>query len=249
MRQPIIAGNWKMHKTVPEAVRLAKQIRVLVAEESSAEIVVCPPFTALHAVGEVLHDSPIRLGAQNVNENPDGAFTGEVSVSMLKDIGCTYCILGHSERRHHFQESSETVNRRAIAALEQDLGVIVCVGETLKERREGRTEAVVTQQVRTSLRGLEAYPTERIVVAYEPVWAIGTGENATGAEANRVIGLIRQTLAEVLSSEAAAAIRIQYGGSVKPENIASFMSQSEIDGALVGGASLEAASFAQIVKG
>lgn len=251
MRRRIIAGNWKMNKTVPEAVRLAKQIKVLVEEEAEerVEVVLCPPFTALHAVSEVLQGSSIRLGAQNVYHEPSGAYTGEISVGMLKDIGCEYVILGHSERRSYFGETDADVNRRAQAALSQDLGVIICVGETLQEKREGRTEAVVTSQVRASLAGLTPKSPDQLVVAYEPVWAIGTGENATGEEANSVIKLIRKTIAEVLGGEQAQLTRIQYGGSVKPENIASFLSQSDIDGALVGGASLEAASFAEIVKG
>lgn len=251
MRRPIIAGNWKMNKTVPEAVRLAKQIKLLVEQDAAerVEVVLCPPFTALHAVAEVLQGSEVRLGAQNVHDQPSGAYTGEVSVPMLKDVGCDYVILGHSERRAYFGETDEIINRRAKAALSQDLGVIICVGETLQEKREGRTEVVVTTQVRQSLNGLTPGQTDQLVIAYEPVWAIGTGENATGEEANKVIALIRKTVAEVLGEETAQAIRIQYGGSVKPENIASFMSQSDIDGALVGGASLEAASFAAIVKG
>lgn len=251
MRRPIIAGNWKMNKTVPEAVRLAKQIKVLVEQdaEERVEVVLCPPFTALHAVAEVVKDSAVKLGAQNVHDQPSGAYTGEISVPMLKDLGCDYVILGHSERRAYFGESDETVNRRASAALAQDLGVIICVGETLQEKREGRTEEVVTTQIQGSLGGLSPSHPDQLVIAYEPVWAIGTGENATGDEANSVIALIRKTVGDVLGSELAGAVRIQYGGSVKPENIASFLSQSDIDGALVGGASLEAASFAEIVKG
>lgn len=251
MRRPIIAGNWKMNKTVPEAVRLAKQIKLLVENDASdrVEVVVCPPFTALHAVSEVLSGSAVKLGAQNVHDQPKGAYTGEVSVPMLKDLGCDYVILGHSERRAYFGETDDVVNRRAKAALAQDLGVIICVGETLQEKREGRTEEVVTAQVRGSLSGLAPNNIEQLVIAYEPVWAIGTGENATGSEANAVIALIRRTIGEVLGQETAEAVRIQYGGSVKPENIASFLTQSDIDGALVGGASLEAASFAEIVKG
>lgn len=251
MRRRIIAGNWKMNKTVPEAVRLAKQIKLLVEQDAAerVEVVLCPPFTALYAVAEVLRGSSIKLGAQNVHDKPSGAYTGEISVPMLKDIGCEYVILGHSERRTYFGETDEIVNTRAKAALAQDLGVIICVGETLQERRAGRTEEVVTAQVRGSLSGLKPNHTDQLVIAYEPVWAIGTGENATGDEANRVIKLIRRTVAELLGPDIAQAVRIQYGGSVKPENIASFLSQSDIDGALVGGASLEAASFAAIVKG
>lgn len=251
MRRPIIAGNWKMNKTVPEAVRLVKQIKLLVEDDAKerVEVVVCPPFTALHAVSEVLKNSAVKLGAQNVHDQPKGAYTGEVSVAMLKDLGCEYVILGHSERRAYFGETDEMVNRRAKAALAQDLGVIICVGETLQEKREGRTEEVVSTQVRGALEGLEPARAEQLVIAYEPVWAIGTGENATGSEANAVIAMIRRLVGELLGTEMAEAVRIQYGGSVKPENIKSFLEQSDIDGALVGGASLEAASFAEIVKG
>jgi triosephosphate isomerase len=251
MRRPIIAGNWKMNKTVPEAVRLAKQIKLLVEEDARerVEVVLCPPFTALHAVGEVLQDSAVKLGAQNVHDQPKGAYTGEVSVPMLKDLGCEYVILGHSERRAYFGETDEMVNRKAKAALSRDLGVIICVGETLHEKREGRTEEVVRTQVRGALAGLEPARPEQLVIAYEPVWAIGTGENATGSEANDVIAMIRRLVGELLGADTAEAVRIQYGGSVKPENIKSFLTQSDIDGALVGGASLEAASFAEIVKG
>lgn len=248
MRRRIIAGNWKMNKTVPEAVRLAKQIKLLVADEA-AEVVVCPPFTALHAVSEVLQGSDIRLGAQNVNENGDGAFTGEISVNMLKDLGCHYVILGHSERRAMFAETDALVNTRAQAALSQGLGVIICVGESLEEKRAGRTEDVVGTQVKDSIQGLQPVQAEQLVIAYEPIWAIGTGETATGEEANQVIAHIRGVVAETLGEDMAKQVRIQYGGSVNAGNIASFVEQSDIDGALVGGASLEAASFAEIVKG
>lgn len=251
MRRRIIAGNWKMNKTVSEAVRLAKQIKLLVADEAAeaVEVVVCPPFTALHAVSEVLQGSDIRLGAQNVNENGDGAFTGEVSVNMLKDLGCHYVILGHSERRAMFAETDALVNTRAHAALSQGLGVIICVGESLDEKRAGRTEEVVGKQVKDSIQRLEPAQAKQLVIAYEPIWAIGTGETATGDEANRVIAHIRRVVANTLGADMAQQVRIQYGGSVNAGNITSFMEQSDIDGALVGGASLEAASFAEIVKG
>jgi triosephosphate isomerase len=251
MRRPIIAGNWKMHKTVPEAIRLAKQIKLLVSDEaqSQVEVVLCPPFTALAAVAEVIKDSPIKLGAQNVHDQIEGAYTGEISPLMLKDLGCEYTILGHSERRIYFKETDQIVNLRANSALKNGLGIIVCVGETLQQRRDGQTEEVVRTQVRQSLANLSPARPEDLVIAYEPIWAIGTGENATGAEANRVIKLIRNEMAELFGEEMAQQTRIQYGGSVKPENISNFLSQSDIDGALVGGASLDASSFAQIVKG
>lgn len=240
-----------MNKTVPEAVRLAKQIKVLVDEDAAEdkEVVLCPPFTALHAVGEVLQDSNIRLGAQNVHDQPSGAYTGEICIEMLKDVGCDYVILGHSERREYFSETNDIVNARVRAALQHDLGVIVCVGESLEEKQAGKTQDVVGEQVRESMKDIPLNDVKRIVIAYEPVWAIGTGETATGEEANEVIAFIRRTLATMWNEEVASQVRIQYGGSVKPDNIASFLTQSDIDGALVGGASLEAATFAEIVKG
>jgi triosephosphate isomerase len=249
MRKPFVAGNWKMHKTGPEAVRLVKQLKVMLADAAAnVDIALCPAFTALHAVGEALRGSGIKLGAQDVYWEEKGAFTGEVSPSMLADLGVDYCIVGHSERRQYFGEIDEWVNKKVQAVLAHGMGVIMCVGETLAERQAGRTEDVVRTQVRQGLAGVEVSQPERLVVAYEPVWAIGTGENATGSDANEVIGMIRRTLSELLGAKQAAATRIQYGGSVKPGNIKEFMCQPEIDGALVGGASLDAASFAQIVE-
>ncbi len=249
VRKPIIAGNWKMHKTGPEAVRLAKQVKVLLADASGVEVVVCPPFPALYAVSEVLRGSELALGAQDVFWEEEGAFTGEVSPGMLKDAGCLYVIVGHSERRHILGETDEMVARKVRAALRGGLRPIVCVGETLAQRRAGETKAVVEGQLRSAVRGLELDDPARLVIAYEPVWAIGTGENATGEQAQEVAAWIRQALADELGADAAQAIRIQYGGSVKPNNIAEFLRQPDIDGALVGGASLDASSFAQIVKG
>ncbi len=249
VRKPIIAGNWKMHKTVPEAVRLAKQLKVLVSDElKGVEVVLCPPFTALYAVAEVIKGSGIQLGAQDVFWADEGAYTGEISPVMLKDLGCHYVIVGHSERRAYFHETDEDVRRKAEAALAKGIGVIACVGETLDQRRRGETEAVVRREVRAIVEGLELNDPGQLVIAYEPIWAIGTGETATSGEANRVAGLIREEIARWLGGEAAARVRIQYGGSVKPENIGGFMQEPEIDGALVGGASLDASSFAQIVK-
>lgn len=250
MRRRFIAGNWKMNKTASEAAQLAREIlERLQPVGDGVEVAVFPPFTALHAVGQVLQGTGIKWGAQNVHAEPSGAFTGEVSVPMLVDLGCDYVILGHSERRQYFGETDAEVNRKAKAALAGGLGVIICVGETWEERDSGRTEEVVTTQVRESLAGLESDDPEKIVIAYEPVWAIGTGKTATGEEANRVIGIIRKTIADVLGEAQAAATRIQYGGSVKPDNIREFLEQPEIDGALVGGASLTADSFYDLVKG
>lgn len=247
-RRRIIAGNWKMYKTIPEAVDLVNKLKPLVAGMADVEVVVCPPFTALSAVRDALQGSNIGLGAQDVFWEAEGAYTGEVAVGMLKDAGCTYCIVGHSERRKYFGETDEMVNKKARALLDAGIKPIICIGETLEEREAGKTEEVVTSQVKGGLAGFSPADGERIVIAYEPVWAIGTGHSATGGEANRVIRLIRDTLAGVVSKPVAEGIRIQYGGSVKPENIAEFLEQPEIDGALVGGASLKADSFARIVK-
>lgn len=249
MRKPIIAGNWKMNKTASEAVRLAKQIKVLVADEvKGIEVVLCPPFTALYPVAEVIKGSGIQLGAQDVFWEDEGAYTGEISPVMLKDLGCHYVIVGHSERREYFRETDEDVRRKVEAALAKGIGVIACVGETLKERQEGKTEAVVSREVRAIVQGLQLADPTQLVIAYEPIWAIGTGETATSQEANRVAALIREEIAAALGADVAREIRIQYGGSVKPENISAFMQEEEIDGALVGGASLDASTFAQIVK-
>lgn len=250
MRKPIIAGNWKMNKTATEAVRLAKQIKVLVSDDCrGVEVVICPPFTALYPVGEVLKGSGIALGAQNVAWADEGAYTGEVSPAMLKDLGCQYVIVGHSERREYFHESDEDVRKKVEKALGRGLGVIACVGETKEQRQAGQTEAVVERQVRAIVTDLQLDDPSRLVIAYEPIWAIGTGDTATSEEAGRVCGLIRQYIADCLGADVAERIRIQYGGSVKPDNISALMKEPHIDGALVGGASLEASSFAQIVKG
>lgn len=247
MRKPFIAGNWKMYKTVPEAVRLVKQLRVMLDDLDGIEVAVCPPFTALQAVGEALKGSGIKLGAQDVYWENEGAFTSQIAPPMLTDLGVDYVIIGHSERRQYFGETDATVNKKTAAALAHGLGVIVCVGETLEQRKAGETENVVRTQVMQGLTGIAAAP-DKLVIAYEPIWAIGTGLNATGDDAAAVIGLIRKTLAEMFGEEQASATRIQYGGSVKPANIKEFMARPDIDGALVGGASLDASSFAQIVK-
>lgn len=247
-RRRIIAGNWKMYKTVPEALELVNGLKPLVADVVDTEVVVCPPFTALYPVRDALSGSNIGLGAQDVFWEKEGAYTGEIAVAMLKDVGCSYCIVGHSERRKYFGETDEMVNKKARALLDAGIKPIICVGETLEEREAGNTESVITRQVRGALAGFSPDDGKSIVFAYEPVWAIGTGHSADGKEANRVIRLIRDTAAEILGGAVAQGIRIQYGGSVKPENIAEFLGQPEIDGALVGGASLKASLFAQIVK-
>ncbi|MCX7781726.1 MAG: triose-phosphate isomerase [Negativicutes bacterium] len=248
MRVPIIAGNWKMHKTIPEALALVEQLKALTAAAREVEIVVCPPFTALYPVSDALKDSPISLGAQDVYWEPQGAFTGEVSPAMLTDAGCRYVIIGHSERRQLFGETDETVNKKIKAALQAGLVPIMCVGETLDEREVGETELVIARQIDGGLAGLTAAQVAGMVIAYEPVWAIGTGRTASADDANSVCDYIRRRIANMFGMENAQKLRIQYGGSVKPDNIAELMAQSEIDGALVGGASLDAVSFSKIVK-
>jgi triosephosphate isomerase len=248
MRQPIIAGNWKMHKGPTEARKLALGIRNgLLGSRTSCAVVLCPPFVSLEAVREIVHGTPIGLGAQNVFWEPQGAWTGEVSAAMLRDAGCTQVIVGHSERRQHFGESDATVQRRVRAALAAGLGVIVCVGETLGERDAGATLEVVERQVRAGLGDLAGADWARVVLAYEPVWAIGTGRNATPEQAQEVHRAIRDLVATLAGPAVASAVRIQYGGSVKPENAAALLGQPDVDGALVGGASLEAVSFLGIV--
>ena len=249
MRTPIIAGNWKMNKTVAEAVELVRALREATAAVEKVEMVVCPPFIALPAVKEVLAGSKIAVGAQNLYWEEKGAFTGEISPLMLQDL-VTYVIIGHSERRQYFGETDATVNKRVKAALAHGLLPIVCVGETLAQREAGETAAVVTTQVTNGLAGLSVEEAESIVIAYEPVWAIGTGRASTGADANAVIAQnIRAPLSQLFGETVAQGTRVQYGGSVTPANIEEFMGASEIDGALVGGASLKVADFTTIITG
>jgi len=236
-----------MHKTVAETAGLIKELAPLV-KGAAAEVAVCPPFTALYVAREALAGTGLKLGAQDMHWEEQGAFTGEVSPVMLRDVGCEYVIIGHSERRQYFAETDETVNRKLKAAFAHGLTAIVCVGETLAEREAGATEQVVSRQVRQGLAGIAAEQAAAMVVAYEPVWAIGTGRTASSEDANAVCALIRRLAGELFGPAAAAAVRIQYGGSVKPENIGELMAKSDIDGALVGGASLDAATFAKIVK-
>lgn len=248
MRTPIIAGNWKLNKTISEAVALTTALKALVAEVSGVEIIVAPPFTTLAAVRDAIADSNIRLSAQDVYSEDSGAFTGEVSAPMLKDVGCDYVIIGHSERRQYFGETNESVNEKVKAALAHGLKPIICVGEQLEERESGQTEAVIADHVTGGTTGLSAAELLSCVIAYEPVWAIGTGKTATPAQAQEVHSFIRGLLTKAYSAEVASQVCIQYGGSVKPENASELMAQPDVDGALVGGASLEAESFAQIVK-
>jgi triosephosphate isomerase len=246
---PLIAGNWKMNKTVTEALALVRELRGMVSMvREQVEVAVAPPFTALHPVAKAIEGSNIKLAAQNSYWEVSGAFTGEVSPAMLEEVGCAYVIVGHSERRQYFGETDQTVNRRARAVLAHRMRPIVCVGETLAEREGGQTLQVVERQVRDGLAGLSKQDGEKLVVAYEPVWAIGTGKVATTAQAQEVHGFIRKLLNELFGAEVGSAIRIQYGGSVKPDNAAELLAQPDINGALVGGASLKAEDFAKIVK-
>jgi triosephosphate isomerase len=248
MRTPFVAGNWKMHKTAQEAVALVAELRDLLDGVDGIDVAVCPPFPALSAVRQALAGSSIEIGAQNVHWEQAGAFTGEVSPSMLVGL-CDYVIIGHSERRTIFGESDDMVNRKLRAALEHGLKPIVCVGENLEQNQAGQTEAVVGPQVQAAFQGIDAGQARGVVLAYEPIWAIGTGVAADGPGAAAIIGgVVRGTLADIYGADVAQAVRIQYGGSVKPANVAEFMQEPEIDGALVGGASLRAADFAAIVQ-
>jgi triosephosphate isomerase len=243
-----MAGNWKMNKTTGEAIDFVRELKAAISGVKGVEVAVAPPFTALYAVCKELEGSSIRLAAQNLYWEEKGAFTGEVSPLMLKEVGCHYVIIGHSERRQFFGETDETVNRRMKAALSQGLKIIFCVGEMLKEREEGKTFSVIERQVEGGLNGLGHQAMRSVTLAYEPVWAIGTGRTATPDQAEEVHQFIRKKLEKLYSREISEEIRIQYGGSVTPENVKGLMSQADIDGALVGGASLKAESFSKIVR-
>ncbi len=246
MRKPIIAGNWKMNKLISEAVELAREVKNKAGTIADKEIVLCPPFTVLSSVREVIEDSFIKLGAQNMYWEVRGAYTGEISPMMLKDIGCNYVILGHSERRLYFGETNETVNKKARIAFSTGLIPIVCVGETLPQREKGETLTVIEEQVKTGLSGLTREEGKGLVVAYEPVWAIGTGKTATPEEVEEVQRFIRKLLGQMFGEENAQAIRILYGGSINPDNISALMSCENVDGGLIGGASLNVESFVKI---
>ena len=249
MRTPFVAANWKMHKTVHDAVAFVKEFRKLVQDVHDVEIVVAPPFTALRAVAEAAHASNIGVAGQNLHWEREGAFTGEVSAAMVKEAGAEYVIVGHSERRRLFGDTDETVNRRVIAAVGAQLTPIFCIGETLEERDRGETLAILDRQIKAGLDGLTADQIAALVVAYEPVWAIGTGRNATATEAGEAHAHIRGRLRQWFGGTAADQCHIIYGGSVKPDNIRELTSIADVDGALVGGASLEVRSFHQIVLG
>ena len=245
MRKAIIAGNWKMNLTPSEGVKLVNELKPLV-KDADCEVVVCVPATDIQAVGEAVKGSNIKLGAENVHFKDSGAYTGEISAAMLLELGVEYVIIGHSERRQYFAETDETVNLRTLKALEKGLTPIVCVGETLEERETGKTEEVLKRQITVGLKGVEDLT--KLVIAYEPVWAIGTGKTATSEQANETIGFIRKTLAENFCEKCAAKVQIQYGGSMKPANCKELMAMEEIDGGLISGAALKAADFAAIVN-
>jgi triosephosphate isomerase (TIM) len=247
-RKPLIAANWKMFKTIPEAVEFAGALQKDIGASADREVVIGPPFTALEAVRGVLREKGYYLSAQNCHYEEKGAFTGEVSPVMLRDLGCDYVIVGHSERRQIFGETDETVRRKAAAVLKYGMLPIVCVGEVLDQREQGRTFDVVGAQVDEALKGLNPEDVKRIVIAYEPVWAIGTGKTASPGQAQEVHAFIRRQIESLLNKEVANAIRILYGGSVKPDNIDSLMAEADIDGALVGGASLEVGSFKRLIQ-
>ncbi len=247
-RRPLMAGNWKMHKTIEEAVQLANALKEALAKLNDRDALVCPPFTSLSSVSEILKGSSVFLGAQNMNDNVQGAFTGEVSPVMLKDAGCSFVILGHSERRQYYSETSALVNQKCRLALAQGLTPIVCVGEKLDERESGKTFDVIKTQTKESLNNLSSEQLKSTVIAYEPVWAIGTGKTATPAQAQEVHSFVRQLINETYGESVAASVRILYGGSVKPDNIDSLMAQPDIDGGLVGGASLKAGDFVRLVN-
>lgn len=249
MRTPIIAGNWKLNKTPHEAIELVTELKRAVADVQGVDIIVCPVSVCLADVNDVIQESNIALGAQNLYWEDSGAFTGEISGPIIKAAGCEYVIIGHSERRQYFDETNETVNKRIRAALNAGLTPIVCVGESLEERVSDKTFDVVRDHVAGGLKGFSAEEVSSMIIAYEPVWAIGTGKTATPGQAQEVHKFIRELLTELYDEKVSGVVRLQYGGSVKPENIEELISQADIDGALVGGASLKGDSFAAIVKG
>jgi len=248
-RKLIIAGNWKMNKTVAESLDLVRGLKIELANVKEVDIVICPPFTALCEVSKAVLDSNIRLGAQNMSEHNVGAFTGEIAAVMLKEFSVRYVILGHSERRQYQKESDALISKKALAAHGASLKPIICIGETLAEREGGQTEKVLETQVRGSLAGFSKDQMSETILAYEPVWAIGTGKTATTAQAQEAHAFIRKLLGQMFDETVARRVRIQYGGSCKPANAREMMSQPDVDGALVGGASLESRSFADIIKG
>jgi triosephosphate isomerase len=248
MRKPVIAGNWKLFKTIAESVTLVNELKALVVNNQGVEIVVAPVFTALSRVSDALQGSNINLAAQDCYWEEEGAFTGEVAPQLLKDVGCSHVIIGHSERRQYFGETDQTVNKKTKASIAAGLTAIVCIGEFLAEREAEQTFSVIERQLRGGLADLSAEALAQVIIAYEPVWAIGTGKTASDAQAQEVHLFIRQLIAKLFTQASADAVRILYGGSVKPDNVKGLMAQPDIDGALVGGASLKADSFAAITS-
>lgn len=246
-RKKIIAGNWKMNKAIAEAKDLAEGVNMQVGDCREVDVVLCPPFTALSVVGEIIADTNIKLGAQDMHWEPDGAFTGEISASMLRDLYCHYVIIGHSERRQYFNETDETVNRKVKAAVNGNLVPVLCVGESLEQREGGHAQAVVKNQVEKGLADI-GEGIGKLIIAYEPVWAIGTGKTATPEQAQEMHAFIRKTVAGMAGEDTAQSVRIQYGGSMKPANAAELLAKDDIDGGLIGGAALDARSFVQIVE-
>lgn len=247
MRRPIMAGNWKMNNTVSESVELVKGL-IEKVETAEKDFIVCPPYTALYTVSELVKGTDIKLGAQNIHFEEKGAYTGEISPLMLKELNVEYVIIGHSERRQYFGETDASVNKKIKTAFEYDMKPIVCVGESLAQRESGSANRIVKDQLVNGLRNIDRVEAEKIVIAYEPIWAIGTGRTATSEQANDMIKFIRSVLADIFGKDEADTVRIQYGGSVKPSNVNEIMAQSDIDGALVGGASLKADDFSKIMN-
>ncbi|QEZ68964.1 triose-phosphate isomerase [Paraclostridium bifermentans] len=247
MRKPIIAGNWKMHKTIAEAVEFVNEIKGKV-NNTDVEAVICAPFTLLKDLKEATKGTPIKIGAQNMHYADNGAFTGEISAPMLKELDIDYVVLGHSERRQYFNETNETVNKKVLKALEAGIDPILCIGETLEEREADKTKDVCKVQTEKALENVTAEDMKKVVIAYEPIWAIGTGKTATADQANDVIAYVREVVKGLYGEEISEEVRIQYGGSVKPSNVSEIMNQTDIDGALVGGASLQPADFTELVN-
>lgn len=247
MRKPIIAGNWKMNNTISEGLELVKEIKH-VANDTDVEVVVCVPYIALDRIKNELKDSNVKIAAQNMHYEESGAFTGEISPLMLKEIDIDYCVIGHSERRQYYNESDETVNKKIKAAIKHNIKSIVCIGETLEEREAGKEEDIVKAQLLNALEDIDDSNMINIVIAYEPIWAIGTGKTASSEDAGNMCSFIRETIKEKYGVDVSEEVRIQYGGSVKPNNVTEIMNQYDIDGALVGGASLKADDFIQLVR-
>ena len=247
MRKKIIAGNWKMNKTVAESVELVEELQRLHADQTAVDVVVCPPYTSLKSVSDILSNTQIHVGSQNISAEDSGAYTGEISHEMLKELYVRYVIIGHSERREYFQESDDLINRKVLKALEKNLKPILCVGESLEQRESGITEEVVEKQIRLGLRDINPDMYSDVVIAYEPVWAIGTGKTATAQQAQDVHYFIRCLIKEMVGLDASNVVRIQYGGSMKPSNAEELLSQADIDGGLIGGASLDAVSFGSLI--